>query len=397
MPRVRNHLLALRNALPADLAPAPDAVEHSAALVRLIVDEIARAGGWIGFARYMQLALYAPGLGYYASGSHKLGAAGDFVTAPESSPLFAATLARQAAEVLGAAGGDILELGAGSGRLAAGLLQALADQASVPERYLILEVSGELRERQRTWLRRLPPALAARVAWIDTPPSSHDGLILGNEVLDAIPTHVVAWREREIFERGVVQDANGLAWQDRPLRAGPVLDAARQLNPPPPYVSEINLAAPALVASVAGILRRGVMLFIDYGFGSREYYHPQRSAGTLMCHYRHRAHGDPFFLPGLQDITAHVDFTAVAQAGARAGLDFLGYTTQAQLLVNLGITDLLAGTSADDASAYLPRAAEAQQLLSPAEMGELFKAIALGRGLRGPLAGFRDGDKSHLL
>ncbi len=366
-------------------------------LVELIAAEIARSGGWIGFDRYMQLALYAPSLGYYTGGSTKLGGSGDFVTAPELSHLFGQTLARQVGEILAATGGDVLELGAGSGRMAVDVLQALAQSGSLPPRYLILEVSGELRARQERRLHALVPHLASRVAWIDRTPSAFHGVIVANEVLDALPTHLIRWNEDGIRERGVVVSGDTFAWDDRALTEQPLLAQARRLNPPPPYLSEIARVGPALIGTLGRVLERGALLLVDYGFGEREYYHPQRSQGTLMCHFRHRAHDDPFFLPGLQDITGHVDFTAVARAGTAAGLQLLGYATQASFLINLGITELVALTSAEDAATYLPLASQAQKLLHPAEMGELFKVIALGRGIDNALAGFSSGDMSRLL
>ncbi len=381
----------------ADLPAGADALAHSRKLVELISAEIARSGGWIGFDRYMQLALYAPGLGYYAGGATKLGGAGDFVTAPELSPLFGQTLARQVAEVLSVTGGDVLELGAGSGRMAAHMLQALSESGPLPARYFILEVSGELAARQKQRLNDLAPRLASRAAWIDRMPTAFRGVIVCNEVLDALPTHLILWSESGIYERGVAWSGSALIWDDRPLTEQSLLAQARRLNPPPPYLSEVGRIGPALVETLASALERGALLLIDYGFGEREYYHPQRKHGTLMCHFRHRAHDDPFLLPGLQDISSHVDFTAVTRAGSHAGLELLGYATQAQFLINLGITDLLARTPAVDTAAYLPLAAQAQKLLSPAEMGELFKVIALGRGIDRALEGFRSGEISRLL
>jgi SAM-dependent MidA family methyltransferase len=376
-------------------APSDDALAHSRALAALIADDVRAAGGWISFARYMELALYAPGLGYYAAGSTKLGGAGDFVTAPELSALFSTTLARQIAEILAVAGAEVLELGAGTGRMAADLLRALERLDSLPDRYAILEPSPQLRERQRQRLDALPEPLRRRVHWVERPPQSLAGVVVANEVLDALPVHLVAW-DREIRERGVVCAGDGFAFQDRPLASEALLAAARRIDMPAGYLSEIALAAPALVGELARSLRAGVLLFIDYGFGASEYYHPQRVHGTLMCHYRHRAHDDPFFLPGLQDITAHVDFSALVRAGSAAGLALAGYTTQAHFLVNLGITDLLARSAANELE-YAKRAAEAQRLLSPAEMGELFKVIALSRGGLPPLVGFARGDLSRLL
>jgi SAM-dependent MidA family methyltransferase len=385
--------------LPHDLSlppPSADAQAHSAELTQLIASEIA-SGGWISFARYMDLALYAPGLGYYAGGSTKFGSAGDFVTAPEISQLFSQTLARQVAQLLDSVGEQIVELGAGSGRMARDLLLTLAELGTLPSSYAIVEVSAELRQRQQQMLRGLPDALRARVLWLDTLPERIAGVVLANEVLDALPTHVVAWYDKQIMERGVTWDGRQLRWSDRDLSPGLLLERSLELSPPTPYVSEVGLAAPALVRTLGRALERGAMLLIDYGFGAGEYYHPQRSRGTLMCHYRHRVHDDPFFLPGLQDITSHVDFTSVALAGVDSGLQLLGYTTQAHFLVNVGITDVLARTSPHDSAAYVPLAAQAQKLLSPAEMGELFKVIALGRGVEAQLTGFRAGDLSGLL
>ena len=389
--------------LPRTLAhlplPSADARAVSAALEAQLRTEIDKAGGWLSFARYMELALYCPGLGYYSAGSVKLGEAGDFVTAPELSPLFAGTLARQVSQSIGADVPDVLELGAGSGALAAGLLEALAELDRVPERYLILEVSAELRARQKARLGAIAPHLRERVQWLDALPDSLSATVLANEVLDAVPTHIVRTRGGEIDEMGVVTGAgqSGFEANYRPA-TGELLRTAGALGlPEDDYETEVNLAAPALVKSLAGMLDRGLVLIIDYGFPVHEYYHPQRARGTLMCHYRHHAHHDPFVLVGLQDITAHVDFTAIATAGLDAGLEVIGYTTQAQFLVNLGITDLLSETPAEEVRAYAPLAAQAQKLLSPSEMGELFKVLALGRGMPEPLTGFVRGDRTHTL
>ncbi len=377
-------------------SPDPHALAHSEHLRDRMRQEIRAAGGWISFARYMELALYAPGLGYYSGGAHKFGAAGDFVTAPELSPLFARSLAGQAQEILAAGGPDILEVGAGSGALAAALLPELERRGAPPRRYAILELSGELRQRQEQRLRAAAPQLLARVEWLDRLPSAFSGLVLANELLDAMPVHLVAWREDGIHERGVALDAAGaFRWQERPAE-GAVLAAAANLPVGAPYVSEINLAARAWVAEWGRILQSGALLLIDYGFPRREYYHPQRASGTLMCHYRHHAHDDPFHLPGLTDITAHVDFTALAEAGHAAGLQVLGYTSQAQFLLNCGIVDLL-GAPGAEAAAHARLAAGVQKLLSPSEMGELFKVLALGKGLAAPLLGFRRGDRLHAL
>ena len=338
--------------------------------------EIAAAGGWISFARYMELALHAPGLGYYARGTRQFGAEGDFVTAPELGRLFGRTLARQLKDL----DGPILELGAGSGALAETLLQ------EVEREYFILETSGALRARQAA-------RLGSKVRFLERLPERFRGLVIANEVADAIPVHAVAWRANGIMERGVT---SGLRWEERPAN-GELLNAARALDVPVPYESEINLAASGWMRSLAQSVEQGVIFIIDYGFPRHEYYHPQRSMGTLMCHTRHRAHGDPFLNPGEQDITAHVDFSALAAAARDAGLEVLGYATQAQFLVNCGITEVLAQANLDNALHYAPIAAEAQQLLSPAEMGELFKVLAVGRGVHQGLLGFSQGDRSHTL
>ena len=393
-------------------APDADALAYSAALSRHIAEEITRSGGWIGFERFMELALYAPGMGYYSGGSRKFGAAGDFVTAPELTPVFSQTLASQVAQCHAMGLTQIIEVGAGSGRLAADLLLELEQRHALPERYSILDLSGELRARQRETIAHRAPHLLDRVGWLDSLPAHFSGMVIANELLDAMPVHLVNWQEGEltnphstdIHERGVACHNGQFAWEDRPA-TGHLLDRARQLAAeqaiPPGYLSEICLAAPAWVAAWADILDRGVILLIDYGFPRHEYYHPQRTAGTLMCHYRHHAHGEPFYLPGLQDITAHVDFTAIVEAGcgkgANAPLDFLGYTTQSTFLFNCGLTEVLARTPAADAARYLPLANAVQKLVSPAEMGELFKVIALGKGITDPLIGFRQGDRSATL
>ncbi|RPJ45462.1 MAG: class I SAM-dependent methyltransferase [Betaproteobacteria bacterium] len=374
--------------------PPPDALEVSAHLHALIDSEIIAAGGWISFARYMELALYAPGLGYYSAGSRKLGPAGDFVTAPELSPLFGRTLARQLAELIRQGLADILELGAGSGALAVAALTELAALDCLPQRYLILEVSADLRERQQSHLVQTVPRLADRVHWLEMLPDRLNGVVIGNEVLDAIPVHRIRTDKGALLEIGVRVSNNEFASALRPA-SGALAQAAHQLSLPDDYETEIGPAASALIADLGRRLERGVLLFIDYGFPAHEFYHPQRNRGTLMCHYRHHAHADPFLWPGLQDITAHVDFSAIALAGT--GLDLLGYANQAQFLINCGITELLAAVPATETARYAPLAAQAQKLLSPAEMGELFKVIALGRGIDPPLLGFRRGDKSHTL
>ena len=394
--------------------PSREAQAHSNQLCDLIHRDIALQGGWIPFSRFMELALYAPGLGYYSAGARKFGAAGDFVTAPEISPLFGRALARQVAEIMAHSTPHIIELGAGSGQLAVDVLGELEKQACLPERYDILEVSADLRQRQQALLQQHLPHLINRVHWLDALPDSISGVVVANEVLDALPVHLLRWRsstltppQREsearvrgqvVVERGVASEGECFfVWQERLLEIPALLAIAQQIVVPDDTLSEISLAARGLVSSLSERLQQGVLLFIDYGFGAREYYHEQRDCGTLMCHYRHYAHDDPFFLPGLQDITAHVDFTAAAEAAIDAGLHLYGYTTQAHFLINCGITDLLAQTDPESVRDYLPLSAQLQKLTSPAEMGELFKVIALGKGMGAPLCGFVAGDKSRFL
>ena len=376
--------------------PTPDAREHSDRVAGHIREHIAASGGWISFARYMELALYAPGLGYYSAGARKLGKAGDFVTAPEISPLYGQTLARQVKQVLDAGFDEVLEVGAGSGALAATLLEELERSGKVPSSYLILELSADLRERSRDTLAAHVPHLLERVAWLNRLPPSFAGVVLGNEVLDAMPAQVVRIQGGKIEEGGVGIRNDRLDWSWR-IASGELLDAARSLKLPDGFRTEIQLAARGFVRSLAGVLEKGVALFVDYGFPKKEYYHPQRKDGTLMCHYRHHAHADPFFLPGLQDITSHVDFSAMGEAARKGGLELAGYTSQAQFLVNCGITEVMSRTPAEDGARFLPLANQANRLMSPAEMGELFKVIALGKGFSAPLVGFADGDKRHTL
>jgi SAM-dependent MidA family methyltransferase len=374
---------------------------HAAAMLQRLRERIGAAGGWLPFDAYMQSALYEPGLGYYSAGAHKLGAGGDFTTAPEISPLFGRCLARHCAEVLRALdGGDVLELGAGSGRLAFDVLTAMAGLGTLPRRYLILEISADLRERQRQLLGTLPAELARRVEWLDAPPAAGwQGALLANEVIDALPVkrfvrHADAWREL-----GVVIDAAGvLGWQQRTADSAlaAALDAlALPRDLPEGFESELCPLLLPWLGEVTTAMQRGVALFIDYGLPRHEYYSPARDRGTLRCHYRQRAHDDPFAHPGLEDITAWVDFTRVAEAADAAGLEVLGYGTQAGALLGLGIEAAVA--AAPDESTRIRRAAEARQLLMPTEMGETFKCIALGRGFDAPLAAFAHQDlRRHL-
>lgn len=370
---------------------------HSDALQQQIKAHIEQQGGWISFADYMQQALYTPHLGYYSGGGNKFGVGGDFVTAPQISPLFAQAIANQLADVLANTGGSILELGAGTGKLAQGLLQALASQQQLPTRYYILEVSANLRQRQQESLQAcLPADLYARLHWLEALPESFTGGVIGNEVLDAVPVQLAQWSAGTWLERGVAYD-NDFVWRTRPLASTSLLAHIDTSQLPEDYLTEINPAAQGLIASLAAMLQQGLILFPDYGFSAREYYHPQRNQGTLMCHFQHYAHDNPLIYPGLQDITAHVDFTAMAETALAHGLDCAGYTNQAQFLINCGILQLLQQINPEDTGTYLPQVAAVQKLLSPAEMGELFKVLALSKNIPLPLRGFLQGDKRHQL
>lgn len=377
--------------------PTPDALAHSAQLSQLIQHAIVEHDDWLDFAGFMQMALYTPYLGYYSGGQQKFGKGGDFVTAPELSALFGGVVARQVAQVLAVSGGDVLELGAGTGKLALQVLQGLEALAILPERYYILDVSAHLRQVQIETLKSgLSQEMFGRVVWLDAMPEKLTGVVLGNEVLDALAVHVVVKRDGAWLERGVAFDG-GFDWQDRPLRDASLVMALPN-DLPEGYVTEVCPAANGLIATLAKCLQEGLLLFVDYGFGAREYYHPQRNQGTLMCHYQHYAHGDPFWQVGLQDITAHVNFTAIAETALAHGLGCAGYVNQAQFLINGGITELLQKTPVNlEDTHYLSTVSAVQKLLSPAEMGELFKVIALSKGLELPLIGFVQGDKRHAL
>ena len=381
--------------------PSPEALAQSAHLVARLRSLIEAQGGWISFATYMAEALYTPGLGYYSGGAHKFGPGGDFITAPELTPLFGQALASQVQQIMGLSAPHVIEAGAGTGLLAADLLLELELRGALPESYAILEVSGELRERQFDTLAAKVPHLSSRVRWLDGLPERFSGALVANEVLDVMPVHLIAWRPEGIFERGVaLGDEGRFVWADQPA-TGKVADDATALDLPLPeegeYVSELNLAGRAWVAEWAARLDQGAMLLVDYGYPRAEYYLPSRSTGTLLCYFRHHAHGDPFVWPGLNDITAFVDFTAIAEAGFEAGLDVLGYTDQANLLFNCGVLDCLARRAPEESTDYIRTAKALQRLTGPHEMGELFKVIALGRGISQPLIGFLRGDRLHAL
>ncbi|MBS0594579.1 MAG: SAM-dependent methyltransferase [Proteobacteria bacterium] len=382
MPRMRS-----------DQVPASAASGLSAALQRRIRDAIRAAGGWLPFDRFMAMALYEPGLGYYANGSLKFGrmpaSGSDFVTAPEMTPLFGRALAVQVAQALEATGSDeVWEFGAGSGALAGQLLDALDARGVVVRAYHIVELTAELRDRQRA---RLVPH-APRLHWHARLPERIDGVIVGNEVLDAMPVQLLHWTGAAWRERGVAEAADpgdgaaGFAWADRPTALAPPAPGPY----PPGTVTEIHPQAQAFIRTLAGRMGRAVAVFIDYGFPEAEYYHPQRSGGTLMCHRGHRADADPLADVGLKDITAHVDFSGIALAAQAAGLEVLGYTSQARFLINCGLPALMA-------EAGLAEAVAAQRLIAEHEMGELFKVIVLARGTDFDPVGLRLGDRSHRL
>jgi SAM-dependent MidA family methyltransferase len=403
--------------LASNLPPlSPQETQHQAAVVAAVKAAVAEQGGWLSLEEYLRIVLYAPGLGYYSAGSVKLGRDGDFVTAPELSALFGRALARQCAELLALSGGEVLELGAGTGALAATLLPELAMLGRLPQRYAILEVSADLAARQRARLAALPAHLRERVHWLLQPPEALHGICLANEVADALPFRRFVVGQSGYLERGIAQGGDGaLIEADRPAdaeltgqieRLAHTLMASRPLAPqaadaaragqapqaveapwPAGYSSEICLLLPGWLHSISAPLQQGALLLIDYGLGRHEYYHPQRTRGTLRCHFRHRAHEDVLLHPGLQDVTAWVDFTRVAEAGVEAGLDIAGYCTQAAFLLANGIEQDVAGAA--DSMQRTRLAAEARQLLLPGEMGEVFKVMALTRGLPGAtLRGF---------
>jgi len=374
--------------------PSADALAASRALERLIREAIRENDDWIPFSRYMELALYARGLGYYAGGSAKLGKDGDFTTAPEITPLFGATLALFAAELLTGQPLRLLEFGAGTGKLAADLLHALAQRGVAVASYQIVELSAELRARQQQALASYP-----QVQWLDAPPPAFSGMIVANEVLDAMPVPLLVRRDGRWLERGVALEGERFVFADRecPQTLAAQIPDAEELADG--YVTEVHPQQSGFVRVLADMLKAGdggMAVLVDYGFPAHEYYLPQRAQGTLMCHYRHHAHGDPFYLPGLQDITAHVDFTEVARTALDAGLELSGYLSQAAFLLAAGLLALLQSESPEDVKRWLPMANAVQKLTSPAEMGELFKVLLLSHRLKLPTR-FLQQDRSHRL
>ena len=355
--------------------PPADALQASLALQSRIRQAISADDGWISFSRYMDLSLYTPGLGYYAGGAVKLGKDGDFTTAPEISALFGATLARFASDLFGGDPLNILEFGAGTGKLAGDLLSAAADSGTKIASYQIVEVSSELRARQQRALANYP-----QIEWLDAPPAAFTGLVIANEVLDAIPVPLLLRRDGRWLERGVALEGSDFRFVDRECDQGMASQIPGEPSLPEGYLTEVHPQQAGFTRLVGEILRAGnggAALMIDYGFPASEYYLPQRSGGTLMCHYRHHAHAEPFYLPGLQDITSHIDFSEIARAGLDAGLEVGFYMSQAAFLIGAGLPNLLEGQRAADSLHWLPMSNAVQKLTSPAEMGELFKAMLL--------------------
>lgn len=382
-------------------AADPLAQQHSDKLKALIVAEIEKQGGWISFAEYMQRSLYQPGLGYYSAGSHKLGEGGDFTTAPEISGLFGQAVACHIADA-GRQLNDflLLEFGAGSGRLAVNILQQLSRLDCLPERYLILETSADLQQRQQILIKKRLPELAEKVEWLSSMPENFTGVVMANEVCDAMPVNLLDFSETTVAEQGVGLGENGFEWQPRPLnndrlktRAGLI---RRQIGSQD-YLTEVNLSAEDWLQSVADSLQQGVVFIIDYGYAFEEYYRPERRRGTLRSYYQQQAHDDPFLLPGLQDITAHIDFTALAETAHTAGLDVAGFHEQADFLLAGDITSLAAEVEQQsEPLEWLQYSTQLKQLLLPGAMGHQFKVLSLSRDIE-PLPRLQTGDRRYQL
>lgn len=368
--------------------------EHSEKLTAKIRQEIVKLGGRLSFAQFMELALYAPGLGYYAAGKHKLGPAGDFLTAPEISSLFAKSIARQCQQIAEQlAHYDILEFGAGSGVFAKDILLALEAMGALPEHYFILEVSSDLRDRQKHLLQSECPQFFSRIQWLDHLPSSPiQGIIFANEVMDALPVHTFEIQHDNIKERFVIWQQDQFCWESRePVTPGLKLqcEALRETYAlPNNYQSEIHLFLSAWIHSVADVLKKGVILLLDYGYGRSEYYHPDRGMGTLMCYSQHRKHDNPFISVGLQDITAHVDFTTVIESGDASGCKLAGFTTQAAFLTACGLLEIAEKQNDLSAKEKFQQGLAIKKLLFPSEMGEIIKVMGLSKAWDVPLIGF---------
>ncbi len=361
------------------------AQQHSDQLKQLMIAEIAERGGWISFAGFMQRCLYQPGLGYYSAGSHKLGQGGDFTTAPETTPLFAYALVNHIVDAAAQIPRfELLEFGAGSGRLAVDILTRLAQLGQLPDRYLVVETSADLQQRQQALITQEIPKLAPRVQWLTALPTDFCGIMLANEVCDAMPVHLLRLTKDRVQERGVSVDNDQFCWQDRPP-GSEVLAAKAETIPRPregEYLTEVSLAAPEWLSSVASTITQGAIFIIDYGYPFAEYYRPERRQGTLRCYYRQQAHDNPLILPGLQDITAHVDFTSLAEAALEAGLTVAGFHEQGDFLLAGGIAEIAAGIEQEaDTLTWLKHSSAIKQLLMPGAMGHQFKVLSLTRNM----------------
>jgi len=384
--------------------PKPDteSAAHSRLCADYILARIEGAGGSISFAEYMQLALYAPGLGYYAAGSIKFGRAGDFVTAPEVSPLFSFVVARQCAEVLAQVdGGEILEFGAGSGRLAVDVLTKLDELNALPDRYRILEVSADLQDRQERLFRSEAAAYLDRIEWINAIPECHCGVVIANEVLDALPVERFVRRESvQQLRVGAKDDRFEFLESDAPRNlvvAIEAIEADLGERLPDGFRSEVSLSAPGWVTEVVASLQNGVAFLFDYGVSRREYYAPDRADGWLRCHFRHHAHNDPLLLPGIQDITAWVDFTAIAEAASSAGAYIAGYVNQAQFLLGGGLDAELQDMLQSPPERQVELSGQVKLLTLPGEMGENFKCLGVSRGIVAQPSAFTIADRTHTL
>lgn len=382
--------------------PQPDeeSLAHSQRLILTIVEAIHQAGGSISFADFMQRALYTPNLGYYSAGLQKFGEKGDFITAPEISPLFSHCLANHCQHILQTLESPIIiEFGAGSGIMCADILARLAHLHCLPVQYAILEVSAELQQRQYITLKNTVPHLLPKVRWLTRLPDEKiQGIVLANEVIDAMPVSRFQWNKNDISEFYVSWNGENFEWQLQTMK-NPRLRAAIEkysTDLPENYVSEINPFLGAWISSVSDIIEKGAMLLIDYGFPRHEYYHPQRNQGTLLCHYRHRVHDNPLILVGLQDISAHVDFTTIAESAEQNHLEIAGYTNQANFLLDCGLTTLLSEYDSQNTKQYIALTQGIKKLILPTEMGEFFKVISLTRGLSIDFIGFSRNDSYKL-
>ena len=379
--------------------PSADALSHSERLISVIRDEIEASGGSISFKRYMEMALYQPGLGYYVAGTHKLGAQGDFITAPEISPLYSQCIANQCAEILSKVGGCVLELGAGSGIMAADILLELEKQNQLPEKYFILDLSPDLIQRQQQTLQKHAAHLLERVEWLSSLPTEFNGVIIANEVLDAMPVSVFTQHEDNVYEHHVINENNKLLEQLKPANKK-LKQQVLSLNIPEdatPYTSELNPNIEAWLKSLSDSLKTGVILLVDYGYPRSEYYLPERNKGTLICHYQHMVNEAPLYYPGLQDITASVDFTAMAEAADTAGLTVAGFTTQAGFLTNAGLEKYFMQALDKSPDDQYKLAQQVRTLSLPSEMGERFKCIALSKFYDAELMGFSALDQRYRL